>query len=63
MANFLNKFAEIGGFDAIISFLKAGNETLEEKMPLNMITFVLSPFKTCNSLFREAFAKTFVSQV
>lgn len=27
MANFLNTFAEIGGFEAIISFLKAGNET------------------------------------
>jgi len=26
MANFLNTFAEIGGFDAIIAFLKSGNE-------------------------------------
>lgn len=28
MSNFLNTFAEIGGFDAIIGFLKAGNETV-----------------------------------
>ena len=50
MANLLNTFAEIGGFEAIISFLKAGNETQEEKMPFNLITLIISPFRTCNSL-------------
>jgi hypothetical protein len=63
MANFLNKFAEMGGFDSIINFLKAGTEALEEKMPFSMIPLILSPFKTCNSLFSEDFAKSFVSEV
>ena len=63
MANFLNTFAEIGGFDAIISFFKAGNETQEEKMPLDLITLIVSPFRTCNSIFSEAFAQSFISQV
>ncbi len=63
MSNFLNTFAEIGGFDAIIGFLKAGNETQEEKMPLDLITLIVSPFRTCNSLFSEAFSQSFISQV
>jgi hypothetical protein len=61
MANFLNTFAEIGGFEAIIAFLKAGNEAQDEKMPLDLISLIVSPFRTCNSLFSEAFAKGFVT--
>jgi hypothetical protein len=38
MINFLNIFAEIGGFDAIIGFLKIGNESQDDKMPIDLIT-------------------------
>ena len=57
MANFLNTFAEIGGFDAIVAFLKSGNDAQDEKMPLDLISLIVSPFRTCNSLFSEVFAK------
>ena len=63
MINFLNTFAEIGGFDAIIGFLKLGNETQEDKMPLDLISLIVSPFRTCNSIFSETFAKSFITQV
>jgi hypothetical protein len=63
MINFLNTFAEIGGFDAIIGFLKLGNEAQDDKMPLDLISLIVSPFRTCNSIFSETFAKSFITQV
>jgi hypothetical protein len=58
--NFLNHFAELGGFDALIDAMKAGNEN-DERMPLEMISLLVSPFRTCNSVFAPTFAATFTS--
>jgi hypothetical protein len=55
LANFLNYFAEIGGFDAIVDFLRAGNEAQDEKVPLDLISLVVSPFRTCNSILSPTF--------
>lgn len=60
--NFINYFAEIGGFDAIIDFLKVGNEG-EEKIPLEMISQMTSPFRNCNTIFAPTFATQFVNSV
>jgi hypothetical protein len=51
LVNFLNYFGEVGGFEAIIDFLKAGNEGQDERMPLDIISLVVSPFRTCNTVF------------
>jgi len=63
MANFLNHFAELGGFEEMIGFLKAGNEAQEDRMPLDLISLIVAPFRTCNSLFSEKFAKYFITSV
>lgn len=60
--NFINYFAQFGGFDAIIDFLKLGNEQ-EEKIPLELISLVTSPFRNCNSIFAPTFAQQFVLSV
>jgi hypothetical protein len=57
--NFLNYFAEQGGFDAIVDFLRSGNETQEEKIPLDLISLVVAPFRTCNTVFSQTFASQF----
>ena len=57
--NFLNYFAQFGGFDAIIDFLKQGNDQ-DEKIPLEIISFITAPFKNCNAIFAPTFAKQFV---
>lgn len=54
--NFINYFAQIGGFDAIIDYLKIGNEQ-EDKIPLEMISQVTSPFRNCNSIFAPTFSE------
>ena len=61
--NFLNYFAEIGGFDALIDALKAGNEAQEDRMPLDVISLLVNPFRTCNTVFAETFASSLVEQV
>jgi len=54
--NFINYFAELGGFDAIVDYLKLGSETAEEKIPLDTITLMTLPFKSCNEIFSPTFA-------
>lgn len=60
--NFVNYFAQIGGFDAIVDYLRVGNEQ-EEKIPLEMISLVCSSFKNCNSIFAETFAQQFTQSI
>ena len=59
LVNFLNYFAAQGGFDAIVDFLRSGNEAQEEKIPLDLISLVVSPFRTCNTVFSQTFASQF----
>ncbi len=61
--NFLNYFAEIGGFDALVEAIKIGSDMQEDKMPLDMISLLVSPFKTCNTVFAPTFAAQFVKSV
>lgn len=56
--NFVNYFNEFGGFDAIIDFLKLGNEG-DDKIPLDMISLMTLPFRACNLIFSEEFSKYF----
>jgi hypothetical protein len=44
----VNYFAELGGFDALIAALVAGNENPDERMPIDLISLLVAPFKTCN---------------
>lgn len=63
MANFLNYFAELGGFEALITALKAGADTQDDRMPLEMISLLVSPFRQCNIIFSKAFAEYFTKAV
>lgn len=58
--NFVNYFAQIGGFDSIIEYLKAGSQA-EERIPIEMISLISSAFKNCNQIFSEEFAKHFIT--
>lgn len=61
--NFVNYFAEIGGFEAIIDFLKYETENQDDKIPLDMITLLTLPFRNCNEIFSPTFAQNFVKSV
>lgn len=61
--NFINYFADIGGFDAIVDYLKLGNELQEDKIPLEMISLLTHPFRNCIQIFAPTFAQQFVSSV
>lgn len=53
--NFLNFFGEQGGFEAIVDYLRSGNEAQDEKIPLDLISLVVSPFRTCNTVLSPSF--------
>jgi hypothetical protein len=59
LANFLNYFAEQGGFEAIVDYLRSGSEVQEERIPLDLISLVVSPFRTCNTVFSQSFSAQF----
>jgi len=61
--NFINYFAELGGFDAIVDYLKLGSESTEDKIPLDIITMMTLPFKNCNEIFSSTFAQKFVFSI
>ena len=60
--NFVNYFSEFGGFEAIIDFLKLGNE-VDDKIPLDMISLLTMPFRSCSQIFSEEFATFFVDNI
>lgn len=59
--NFLNYFAELNGFEALVDALKSGNENGEDRMPLEMISLLVSPFRCCNTVFAPSFAANFTA--
>lgn len=76
--NFLNYFAEIGGFEALIALLKAGNERSpntedkdnqkdkkpeKELMPLEFLGDLTGAFLNSRQLMSEEFASKFVGQI
>lgn len=61
--NFINIFAEIGGFDAIIDFLKYESDNADDKIPLEMYSLMTLPFKNCIDVFSPTFAQHFVNSV
>ncbi len=61
--NFLNFFGEQGGIDAITDFLKTGNEQQDEKIPLDLISLVVSPFKNCNTVLSPQTTADFTLKV
>jgi len=63
MINFVNYFAELGGFDAIIDVLRQGSEGEDTKLPLELVSIMTSPFKNCLHIFSPTFSKFFVTAV
>ncbi len=61
--NFVNYFAELGGFDAILDILKQGNDTDDNKAPLDLVSIMTAPFKNCNLIFSATFTEHFVTSV
>lgn len=61
--NFLNYFAELGGFEALVDALKIGNASVDERMPLEVMSLLVQPFKQCNTVFEAGFSQKFVGQV
>jgi len=75
--NFLNYFAEAGGFDALLTLLRAGNTRPPEKpdadkkeekveselLPLDLLGELTSPFLRCVPLMSKPFASSFVQEV
>ena len=64
LVNFVNYFAQIGGFDAIIDVLRygTGNDN-EEKLPLDLVSMLTLPFRNCNSILSPTFSQSFVAAV
>jgi hypothetical protein len=58
--NFINAFADMGGFDAIVDFLKFETDNPDEKIPLEMFSLMTNPFRNCNDIFSPTFATHFV---
>jgi hypothetical protein len=58
----VNYFSEFGGFDAIIEFLKLGNEG-DDKIPLDMISLMTMPFRSCIHIFSKDFSTFFVDSI
>jgi ubiquitin carboxyl-terminal hydrolase 9/24 len=74
--NFLNYFAELGGFAALLALLRAGNlrpeepvddaegsKVQKELMPLDLLSELTGAFSNCRALLSESFAKRFVQEV
>lgn len=47
----------------MIAALKAGNESLEDRMPLDVMALLVQPFRQCNTVFDATFKQGFISQV
>jgi ubiquitin carboxyl-terminal hydrolase 9/24 len=59
--NFINYFATLGGFEAILTLLKYGSNPGDaEKVPLELIALLTSPFRNCIDILEPAFTKSFV---
>mmetsp|Transcript_49154 Transcript_49154/g.36209 ORF Transcript_49154/g.36209 Transcript_49154/m.36209 type:complete len:127 (+) Transcript_49154:2-382(+) len=61
--NFVNYFAEFGGFDAIIDILRHGTDGGEDKVPLDIVSNITAPFRNCLHIFSPTFAQHFVNTV
>lgn len=73
--NFLDYFAELGGFTALLALLRVGNARTEaasdgtepkiqkELMPLELLSDLTGAFLNCGALFSESFATQFVQEV
>lgn len=74
--NFLDYFAELGGFSALLALLRAGNTRAEEPsddaeaskvqkelMPLELLGDLTGAFLNCGALLSESFAANFVQEV
>lgn len=59
--NFLNYFSQINGFEALVGALKAGNESLEDRMPLDVMSLLVQPFRQCNAVFDATFKQGFIN--
>jgi len=61
--NFVNYFASLGGFEAILNCLRKGNEEGSNKIPLEIVGCLLAPFRNCNNILEKEFTKTFVAEM
>lgn len=79
MINFVQYFADIGGFDAILALLKLGTNVNEEskepkdaekpmdysgqKIDLFMLSYLITPFKNLGQVLTPEFKQNFCKQV
>lgn len=64
MINFVNTFAELGGFDAIVDYLKQGTELADgEKIPFEQFHNFTLAFRSTINILEPSFASSFVNQV
>jgi hypothetical protein len=61
--NFVNYFAELSGFDAILDVLRFGNDKDDTRLPLEFVSILTAPFKNCNSIFSQTFTEQFVTMI
>jgi ubiquitin carboxyl-terminal hydrolase 9/24 len=62
--NWVQYFAELGGFDAIFNVLSMGlNDEKAVKAPFSIISYITRPFKNLNLMLTPEFAKLFSSRV
>jgi hypothetical protein len=61
--NWVQYFAEIGGFDATISLFEMGiNDEKATKAPFSLVSQLLRPFKALNLMLTPEFASTFCNR-
>ena len=61
--NLVQYFAEIGGFDGVLSVLRLGMEDDKAaKVSFNMVSYLIKPFKCLNTMLTPEFSKSFTEQ-
>lgn len=58
--NWVQYFADLGGFDAVLNVLSMGmDDEKAVKAPFALVSYISKPFKNLNNTFSEEFAKLF----
>ena len=64
MFNWVQFFADLGGFDALLDVLQMGmNDEKAVKAPFSLISYITRPLKNLNLTLNPEFAKAFASKI
>ena len=62
--NWVQFFADLGGFDALLDVLQMGmNDEKAVKAPFSLISYITRPLKNLNLTLNPEFAKAFASKI